>query len=422
MKILYAKYILPITSEIIEDGAIVVDAGKIVDFGVREEIDSKFKEVERRLDLKNALIMPGFVNAHTHLELSDIKIKREVKDFREWLYQIVEQRGKLFNVGGILGKIKFVRALLEKRWGKNVRKRIKEMLNSGTIAVGDVSNTGRLITTLLKAPIKVQIFIELISFEEERGREFFNIAKEIVSNANDVARKYNLERKFKVSLAPHAPYSVSESLFRLIKNFNIGSKTSVHLAEVIDEVEFIKSGTGFFRTFLIQRNRFDYSWSPPGVSPVKYLDKIGFLDENTLAVHCVNVDDEDIEILSERDVSVCTCPRSNFFLKVGKAPIRKFLDNGINVCIGTDSIASNRDLNILNELKFAREFYTDVSDGELLKIATLNGAKALGFDNVCGSIEKGKDADLIYFVIPSDLKRNEIYRFIFSSSTCFKLG
>lgn len=422
MKILYAKYILPITSEIIEDGAIVVDAGKIVDFGVREEIDSKFKEVERRLDLKNALIMPGFVNAHTHLELSDIKIKREVKDFREWLYQIVEQRGKLFNVGGILGKIKFVRALLEKRWGKNVRKRIKEMLNSGTIAVGDVSNTGRLITTLLKAPIKVQIFIELISFEEERGREFFNIAKEIVSNANDVARKYNLERKFKVSLAPHAPYSVSESLFRLIKNFNIGSKTSVHLAEVIDEVEFIKSGTGFFRTFLIQRNRFDYSWSPPGVSPVKYLDKIGFLDENTLAVHCVNVDDEDIEILSERDVSVCTCPRSNFFLKVGKAPIRKFLDNGINVCIGTDSIASNRDLNILNELKFAREFYTDVSDGELLKIATLNGAKALGFDNVCGSIEKGKDADLIYFVIPSDLKRDEIYRFIFSSSTCFKLG
>jgi len=108
-------------------------------------------------------------------------------------------------------------------------------------------------------------------------------------------------------------------------------------------------------------------------------------------------------------------------LKVVKETVSKFLDHGINACIGTDSMASNRDLNILNELKFAREFYENISDEELLKIATLNGAKALGFSDICGSIERGKDADLIYFAIPSDLKKNEIYRFIFHSSTCFKL-
>ncbi|CUS77964.1 Cytosine/adenosine deaminase [Candidatus Kryptonium thompsonii] len=420
MKIFYAKYILPIASEIIEDGAIVVDGNKIVDFGNREEINSKFKDVERKFDLKNALIMPGFVNAHTHLELSGIKIK-EVKDFKDWLYQVVEKRRKLFNVEGVFGKIKLVKTLLEKRWKGEVEKRIGEMVNSGTVAVGDVSNTGRLITMLLRVPMKVQIFIELISFVEERGIEFFNTIKELVGNVNKVVERHNLQREFRISLAPHAPYSVSEALFKLIKNFNGTSKTSVHLAEVIDEVEFIKNGTGFFRTFLIQRNGFDYSWNPPGVSPVKYLDRINFLDENTLAVHCVNVDDEDIEILSERNVSVCTCPRSNFFLKVGKAPVRKFLDHGINVCMGTDSMASNRDLNILNELKFAREFYENVSDEELLKIATLNGAKALGFDNICGSIERGKDSDLIYFIIPSDLKKSEIYKFIFRSNMCSRL-
>ncbi|MFN3135800.1 MAG: amidohydrolase family protein, partial [Candidatus Kryptonium sp.] len=400
---------------------IVVYGNKIIDFGNREEINSKFKDVERKIDLKNALIMPGFVNAHTHLELSGIKMKSEFKDFKDWLYKIVEQRRKMFNVEGIFGKMKFIKTLLEKSWKREVRKRIKEMVNSGTVAVGDVSNTGRLITMLLKVPMKVQVFIELISFVEERGMEFFNIIKDLVGNVSKVVERHNLQREFRISLAPHAPYSVSGALFKLIKNFNANSKTSVHLAEVVDEVEFIKNGTGFFRTFLIQRNGFDHSWSPPGVSPVKYLDKIGFLDENTLAVHCVNVDDEDIKILSERNVSVCTCPRSNYFLKVGKAPVRKFLDHGINVCIGTDSMASNRDLNILNELRFAREFYENISDEELLKIATLNGAKALGFDNTCGSIEKGKDADLIYFVIPSDLKKSEIYRFIFRSSTCFKL-
>jgi len=421
MKIFYAKYILPITSEMVEDGAIVIDGNRIIDFGAREEIDSKFKDVERKINLKNALIMPGFVNAHTHLELSGVKIK-EVSDFKDWLYQIIKQRKKLFNVSGIAGKIKFIKTFAERKWKRTVKRRIEEMINSGTIAIGDVSNTGKLITMLLRVPMKIQIFIELISFIEERGVEFFNVLKDLVHNVNEVVKKHNLQREFKISLSPHAPYSVSETLFKLIKNFNGDSKTSVHLAEVIDEVEFIKNGSGFFRSFLIERNGFDYSWKPPGVSPVKYLDQIGFLDKNILAVHCVNVDDEDIEILSKRNVSICTCPRSNFFLKVGKAPVRKFLDNNINVCLGTDSIASNRDLNILNELKFAREFYKDVSNEELIKIATLNGAKALGFDDICGSIERGKDADLIYFIIPNDLKKNEIYDFIFESSVCGRLG
>ncbi|MCS7229192.1 MAG: amidohydrolase family protein [Candidatus Kryptonium sp.] len=422
MKIFYAKYILPVTSEIIEDGAVVVDGRKIIDFGNREEIDARYKGIERKIDLKNALIMPGFVNAHTHLELSGVKIKiDDIKNFRDWLYQIVRQRRKLFDVEGGVRKIKFFKFLLEKHWKMKVKRRINEIINSGTIAIGDISNTGKLITTLLRVPVKIHIFIELISFIEEKGIEFFNLVKDLVMDVREVARRYGLEREFRISLSPHAPYSVSKTLFKLIKNFNENLKTSVHVSEVIDEVEFIRNGTGFFRDFLIERNSFDYSWSPPGVSPVKYLDQIGFVDENTLAVHCVNVDDEDIEILSQRNVSVCTCPRSNFFLKVGKAPVRKFIDNGINVCLGTDSIASNRDLNILKELRFAREFYRDVSDEELIKIATINGAKALGFGDICGSIEKGKDADLVYFIIPNDLEKSEIYNFIFQANVCGRL-
>lgn len=420
MKIFYAKYIYPVTSDIIENGAIVINGGKIIDFGNREDIDSRFQEVEKRFNLKNALIMPGFVNAHTHLEFSNVKI-RDVQNFPDWLLKVVSERDKMQRKGW-LRKIKFFESLHDKRWKNSVKRRINEMINSGTIAIADVTNTAKLITLLLRVPLKVQIFVELIAFDEERGKTFFDVIKKSIENVSQVIKRYLLEREFKISLSAHAPYSVSEALFKLIKGFNKSSKTSVHLAEPFEEIEFMKNGTGFLRDFLIERGSFTPGWKPPGTSSVKYLDKIGFLDENTLAVHCVNVDDEDIEILSSRNVSVCTCPRSNFFLKVGKAPLRKFIDKGINVCLGTDSIASNRDLNILNELKFAREFYPDVSDEELIKIATINGAKALGFENACGSIEKGKDADLIFFPIPENLKKSEIYSFIFKSSSCGRLS
>ncbi len=420
MRIFYAKYIYPVTSEIIENGAIVINEGKIIDFGNREDLDMKFQDVEERFNLRNALIMPGFVNAHTHLEFSNVKIK-EVKNFQDWLLKIVSERDKMQRKNW-LKKIKFLESLYDKRWKRLIKKRINEMIISGTIAIADVTNTAKLITLLLKIPLKVQIFIELIAFDEERGRSFFEAIKKSIENISQVIKKHMLEKEFKISLSAHAPYSVSETLFRLIKSFNKSSKTSVHLAEPFEEIEFMKNGTGFFRDFLIKRGAFTPGWKPPGISSVKYLDKIGFLDENTLAVHCVNVDDEDIEILSSRNVSVCICPRSNFFLKVGKAPLRKFIDNGINVCLGTDSMASNRDLNILHELKFAKEFYPNVSDEELIKIATINGAKALGFENSCGSIEKGKDADLIFFPIPDNLKKSDIYNFIFQSSACGRLS
>ncbi len=420
MKIFLARYILPVTSEIIENGAVVVDKNKIVDFGHREEIESKFKNVQK-IDLKNALIMPGFVNAHTHLELSNIKIKiKEIKNFRDWLAKLMTKRDKYNR--RIFRKIKFLDSIFDKRFKSLVRKKLVEMINSGTIAIGDVTNTATLLTTLLRAPLKVHIFVELIAFDDERGKGFFEIASELVKNTNKVASSHNIENLFRVSLSAHAPYSVSENLFKMIKNFSGTAKTSVHLAEPVEEIEFIKNGTGFFYNLLVQLGRLKSDWKPPATSPVKYLDSLGFLDENTLAVHCVNVDDEDIEILSSRKVSVCTCPRSNFFLKVGKAPVRKFLDSGINVCLGTDSLTSNRDLNILHELRFVQEFYPDVSDEELIKIATINGAKALGFDNTCGSIEKGKDSDLIFFAIPKDLRKDQIYDFIFQSSICGRLS
>ncbi len=419
MKIFYAKYILPVTSEIIENGAIAIDGRKIIDFGAREEIEFKFKDIATgKIDLKNALIMPGFVNSHTHLELSDFKIERP-NDFKEWLWEIVLMKDKKY-APKWYDEFSFVISFLKKRWLRKIYKRLQEIITSGTIALGDVTNTGELVMYLVSLPLKVHIFVELIAFSDDKALPVFDKLKSNLNDITAVVEKYNYQNKFRLSLSAHAPYSVSERLFKLIKSFNGERKTSVHLAEPIEEIEFIKHGTGFFRDFLIKRGNFNPEWRPPGKSPVKYLDDIGFLDENTLAVHCVNVDDEDIQILASRNVSVCTCPRSNFFLKVGKAPVRKFLDNGINVCLGTDSTASNHDLNILNELRFAREYYRDVSDEELIKIATINGAKALGFETT-GSIEKGKDADLIYFAIPKDLKKSEIYEFIFSSSLCGRL-
>ncbi len=177
-----------------------------------------------------------------------------------------------------------------------------------------------------------------------------------------------------------------------------GVPFSIHVAESEEESIFLSTGEGEIKQFLIDRGGWDPDWIAPRITPVQYLFRQGILRADTICVHAVRVCDEDIEILGRTGSQVCTCPRSNHTLGVGLAPVEKFLQRGIPVSLGTDSLASNTSLCLWQEMFFLKNALPSLSCSQILKMATLSGASALG-EKGFGSIETGKFASLIFLPI-----------------------
>src|SRR5258705_5786384 len=204
------------------------------------------------------------------------------------------------------------------------------------------------------------------------------MTREARANANAAAGNGNV----RVSLAAHAPYSVSPALFAAIRadlDAHAGEVTSVHLGESLEEIEFIKRGTGPWRALLEELGVWTDAWEPPGTSPVGYLDQLGFLDRRVLAVHAVQLDGDDLDRLRSRDMTVVSCPRSNQHVGVGAPPLEAFYAMNVKVAFGTDSLASAPDVNLFSELAEARRLAPRVPARTLLESAPPQRPPALGF-------------------------------------------
>jgi cytosine/adenosine deaminase-related metal-dependent hydrolase len=167
---------------------------------------------------------------------------------------------------------------------------------------------------------------------------------------------------------------------------------SIHVAESAEEIEFLQTGTGSFRSFLESRGAWDNSFNPPGTGAVHYLEQLGVLDHRTLCVHVVHIDEQEIEILANKQVNVCLCPGSNRHLGVGKAPVKQMLSAGILPAIGTDSLSSNKTLNVWREMQILREDHPGLMPQDVFAMATIGGAVAWGRDDELGSLSPGKSA------------------------------
>ncbi|MEN8200898.1 MAG: amidohydrolase family protein, partial [Thermodesulfobacteriota bacterium] len=198
----------------------------------------------------------------------------------------------------------------------------------------------------------------------------------------------------------HAPYSSTPELLQLIKKRCVqqGEIYSLHLAENRDEAPLLTTGEGCFADMLSQRQAWDGTFPVPGIdisSVVRYLQTLGIFDNKTICVHCVHVSDSDLAIIKDTGAHVCLCPGSNEFLGVGSAPLMQMLDCGLLPALGTDSIASNPDLDMWREMSLIRQTYPDVSSEVILGMATLGGARAMHRDEDFGSIEEGRMARFI---------------------------
>jgi aminodeoxyfutalosine deaminase len=381
-----AEWVLPIAGPPIHHCSIAVEGGRIAAVGGRAPADA--------IDLGRAAVMPALVNAHTHLELSYLRgVVPPAERFLDWIRTIMAKRREYPDAA-------------DPRILAAARTAIAEARASGTGVIGDISNTLVTAPLLREAGMPARIFYELLRFNAPDPE---SMTREARAKADAAASGDGLVR---VSLAPHAPYSVSPALFGAIRadlDAHAGQVSSVHLGESREEVEFISRGTGPWRALLEELGVWTDAWQPPGTSPLEYLDALGFLDRRVLAVHGVQFAGDDLARLRSLDMTVVACPRSNAHVGVGSPPLESFYAMDVDVAFGTDSLASVEDLNLFAEIAEARRIAPRVSARALLESATRRGACALGFEEQFGTIEKGKYARLIAVRLPDDAGDVEEY-------------
>ncbi|MGD2107890.1 MAG: amidohydrolase family protein [Phycisphaerae bacterium] len=379
--ILKGRYVVPVDRPVIEDGAVAVEGGVITGIGRAKEVGGGFDVV----DYGDAVIGPGFVNAHTHLELSLLCGRVQAShDFVGWLARVSE------HITTELAE--------EGRRRESVLAGVRASLSAGVTLVGDVTRAPGLTREVLAGSrLRGVSFGEVIAVGRRRG-----LLSERLEAA--ASTEWHSER-LRVGIAPHAPYSVEPDAMRACaaRAAELAAPVCIHLAETPDEALFTRSGEGPFVDLLRRLRVWDKSVPVSGFGPVELARQTGLLTRRTTVAHANYVDDEDIRRLAACGVSVAYCPRTHRAFGHEPHRFRDMMAAGVNVCIGTDSLASNPSLSVLDELRSLRREHPDVEPGELLTMGTLRGARALGFGHDAGSLGVGKRADLV--VIP--LKRQQ---------------
>jgi len=380
MRIYAASYLLPISSPPIEGGAIAVEDGLIAAVGTVRELRSAYAAAPVT-DLPECAIMPGLVNAHTHLELTHFpawKMRKELdylpKRYVEWVQQVV--------------KIK--RALQPGDMEHSLREGMRLCLESGTTAVGDILSDFSLIPLFRDTPLTGRLFLEAIGHEPTHCRSLVERMEALLQG---------LQGTLLPGISPHTPHTVSKELFKALQALSekLGVPKAVHLSETADEASFMHDTTGAIADLLYPMAHWEqYLPHPMRTTSTHFLDDLGVLDRSTLAVHAVHVTPDDVRLLKERGVSVVLCPRSNDRLFVGCAPHRLLKSAGLPLALGTDSLASNDSLSLWDEMRFLQQIAPEVfAPEELLTMATMGGARALRIESSTGSLETGKRADFL---------------------------
>ncbi len=333
---------------------------------------------------KNSVIMPALINTHTHLEFSQNKTSLNYGDFITWLDSVILSREELF----ISCK------------GECYKNAIEEMKKSGVCAFGEISSSGNDLKYLKHSPLKIVYFNEIIgtnpAIVDAMYQDFLNRLNESEQIQNE---------KFKIGVSIHSPYSVHpilmDKIITIAKEKNL--PIQAHFMESKAERSWLDKGEGEFKIFFEKH----FKNAKPLITPMEFLEK--FENTNTTFIHCVYANEKELQKISELKASIAHCPVSNRLLNVGKLDLERVKNFSINYSVATDGMSSNYSLNIFKEIRAALLMHTDLHPKylakDLLKSVTINAAKQLNLNN--GSIEKGKDADLITFKLPDKIKEKD---------------
>ena len=401
--ILSASWVVPVSSPPISEGAVVLDGERIQDVGPVAEMRRGYPGREVR-DFRGAALLPGLVNTHTHLELTLLRGYLEDLPFWDWIRCLTRTKYEL---------------LTREDLGISAQAGACEAIRAGVTTLGDAMDLGAGLDALAASGLRGVLYQEIFSPRPEEAEE--RLADLEAKLANLEARIETEEARRRgcaggrpsrivPGVSPHAPYSVSGPLFRKVGRWaaSRGLPVCIHVAESEEERLLIEEGTGPMAEALRSRG---IQWSAPGCSPVQYLDRLEVLGPGTLLVHCVRLRAPDFPILKQSGVSVAHCPKSNWKLGHGWMDLKQVFQAGIPLGLGSDSVASNNSMDLFEEMRFGlfNPSWFSRREGALaaggnregfraeqaLHLATLGGAEALGLSSSIGSLETGKQADLI---------------------------
>lgn len=370
MKKIAATYIFTGKQELVKNAMLVCeDDGTIVEI---IKSDKTLPE-QHGLEYYSGILVPGFVNVHCHLELSHLKNKIEEKN----------------GIGNFLRKINLLRNEETENLERAINIADRKMWAAGISAVGDISNSIHSISTKLKSKIYYHTFVESFGFHPERAEKSFQYAKKIQAEFTG--------NGLIAGIVPHSPYSVSKPLFDKIRLNAQAEKSTltIHCQESKSEIDFFKDGTGSIANHFINNLNIDIShWKPTGKRPLTSIMEFLTAENPLILVHNTFIEKADLEALKENrslgNTFFALCPNSNLFIENQLPPIQLLISENINICLGTDSLASNYELSILSEMKTLQDNFPEIKLTELLTWATQNGAKALNIEKNYGTFERGK--------------------------------
>ncbi|QEH33298.1 Adenosine deaminase [Aquisphaera giovannonii] len=378
---LQARFVFPVEGPPIEDGAVVLDRGRIGWVGPASERAGD-------LDLGNVAIVPGFVNAHTHLELDHVGSGGSAggpEDEVAWLRRVIDQRR-----GGS-------EQMLKDAVGRN----LGASLAAGTTFLADTTTAGLSWDQVAAAPMRAVVFAELIGLKRYRGLQTSDAAWKWLAT---VQPEKQVAACAKPGLSPHAPYSTSPWLYHRAAASRL--PLSTHLAEMPEEIRLLERRDGPLRDFLEDLGAWDDDWEPIGPRPADFVRKGELRNADWLIAHGTYFDPSEFWQLrpeaapNGHRVAVAFCPRTHARFGHAPHPFRAMLEKGVVVCLGTDSLASSPTLSILDEIRFLRGKEPSLSGELLLTMATLFGAWALRAETTTGSLRPGKSADLAIIQLP----------------------
>ncbi len=384
--ILRARRVLPMARGPIENGAVAVAGGVIVGVGRWPEVSARFPGAEVT-DLGDSALLPGLINAHCHLDYTDMAGQiAPTRSFTDWIKSITTL------------KAAWSYTEFAESWINGARM----LLQSGVTTVGDIEASPELLPDVWEATgLRVYSFLEMTGIRSRRAPR--DILQEAVTKIDSLPAG-----RCAAGLSPHAPYSTLPELLQLSARVAAERdwRVTCHVAESAQEFEMFASGGGELHEWL-RRNERDMSDCGHG-SPVEHLEQNGLLSERLLAIHVNYLDARDADLLARRGVNVVHCPRSHAYFKHRAFPLGELTRAGVNVCLGTDSLVTVQKewkqpliLDLFAELRTLAAAMPAVTPEELLKMATLNGARALGYAGRLGEITEGAFADLIVAPLPT---------------------